>query len=731
MIYRPLAAGAAVVVLAWIAPLATGQAPALPGASRAAAPSVPAATAAVTIALEHPVARFQPARALGAGLDGHDHGATAQIYTPANVRAMASAGFQPLTYRLRTELAVEAWHWNPRGRWSDARRRQGYWTSSAVPGAPFDATYGYRLPRRGDTFDQANDDGYSRLDDGDLRTFWKSDPYLDPVFTHAPSARHAQWIVFDLGEPKPIDALELDWAAPYARRFRVDYWVGRDPTYYTDRVGEDWHPFPHAVFAGRPGRQRVSLADAPQRVRFVRVLLLSSSHTGPRGSGDLRDRLGFAVRELRVGRLDGGRLVDLLHHAPTNARQSPTYVSSTDPWHRARDRDTSTEQPSFTRVLASGLGHRLPLLVPVPVLYGTPQDAAGELRYLHRLHVRLRGVELGEEPDGQLATPEDYGALYAQFARVLRRVDRRVPLGGPGFQTAIPDWTWWPNRTGDRSWMHRFLAELNATGARRDYRFFSFEWYPFDDVCGDPTAQLSAAPGLLATVLANQRRAGLPAGFPTIVSEYGYSAFAGRPEVDLPGALLNADIVGVFLSRGGSAAYLYGLEPDALMREVHRCDTWGNLALFVSDDAHRVRFPAATAWAARMLTHDWTAPGDRAETILATAVAGPPTVSAYALRRPDGRLALLLLNKARGAVAVRLAASRGGIDRRLRGRVRLVQLSPARYRWHPRGSAGFAAPDEPPARWTAALGPDGRIVLPQLSLTVLLWKPSDTRRIGP
>ncbi|MEP7087333.1 MAG: discoidin domain-containing protein, partial [Gemmatimonadota bacterium] len=301
-----------------------------------------AATAAtVIIDSGRPLATFRPSLALGAGIDGHSKGTLRDIYTPQNIAAMRSAGLSRLSYRLRTELGIEAWHWNPHGRWSDSALARGYWISDSMSATPITLTHGYRLPRRGNTVDQADNTGYSRLDDGDTSTFWKSNPYLDPALDREDSTAHPQWVIADLGSVAHVSAIRIAWADPYATDFRVQYWKGDVVDDIDESPAGRWMTFPHGdVHTSAGGDQRIALADAPIATRFVRLVLTAGSHTALAGSRDPRDSAGYAIRELWIGRTSsGGALSNVLKHGTARTSQSLTYASSTDPWHRASDVD--------------------------------------------------------------------------------------------------------------------------------------------------------------------------------------------------------------------------------------------------------------------------------------------------------------------------------------------------------------------------------------------------------
>jgi hypothetical protein len=715
------------VTLALCAALIGNLAPAVARSTAAAAGKPAAAPGSITVSVTpgKPVATFRPSEALGAGVDGHEQGAVAQIYTPSNVAAMQSAGLQPLTYRLRTELGDEAWHWNPQGTWSDPAHRQGYWTSSATSTVPIDTSYGYRLPRRGNTVDQANNDGWSRIDDGDPSTFWKSDPYLDQHFTGEPNASHGQWVVVDLGQPVGVDAVRLSWGVPYATHFAIQYWNAADDPFWVTDPHAAWQAFPQGtVTHGTGGDATLRLATAPVSVRFVRLFMTESSGRGPAGSTDGRDALGYALRELSVGTEDAhGALHDLVRHGPSAAAQSTISVSSTDSWHRAGDLDPNTEQPGFDRVLRSGLTNGLPAVVPVAMLFGTPENARAEISFLAARGFPVGRVEMGEEADGQNFLPEDYGALFVQWARALHSVDPSLQLGGPAFQTGFVEVPVWADASGDISWLHRFSRYLAARGATRDFAFLSVEWYPFDAPCPPFAPQLASEPGLLADTFARWTADGFGT-VPKLVTEYGYSAFSTEAEVDLPGALLNADFAAQFLTLGGTAAYLYGYEPSTVAPN-DSCNSWGDTMMLQADASYHVRHRLPTYWAARLLTQTWALPGDQPhqlyEATVETGDGKAAPVTAYALRRPDGKWAVLVLNKDPDrafTLDVRFSIAGVAAPIPLSGKVELHQYGPAQYHWKANGANGQPDRNLPPS--VRRLPPGAAFTAPAYSLSVLV-----------
>ena len=76
--------------------------------------------------------------------------------------------------------------------------------------------------------------------------------------------------------------------------------------------------------------------------------------------------------------------------------------------------------------------------------------------------------------------PEDYGALYVQWATAIHNVDPKLKLGGPVFEGVNEDIRIWPDAQGRTSWMGRFVAYLKSHGRLSDLAFVSFEHYPFE-----------------------------------------------------------------------------------------------------------------------------------------------------------------------------------------------------------------------------------------------------------
>jgi len=302
-------------------------------------------------------------------------------------------------------------------------------------------------------------------------------------------------------------------------------------------------------------------------------------------------------------------------------------------------------------------------------------------------------------------------------------VDSKLKLGGPSFQEIEPDTTGRKYKFGNSTWMRRFLHYLRQRGRLDDYNFFSFEWYPFDDVCEPVADQLARATDLLTESLREMQREGVTHKFPWIISEYGFSAFATRAEISIEGALFNADVIGRFLTLGGDQAFLYGYAGSRPV--IDQC-TAGNNMLFFMDTDGKIKYPYAPYYGIRLLTQNWLRSNGSHE-LYPTAVTAADgsrltTVTAYAVRRPDGLWSVLFINKDSNRTyraEVRFRPTDRKLIQTTEAPLELFQYSSAQYMLNSDRSNPVPTKNDPPVSTILNRENADSIELPPYSLTVL------------
>ena len=686
---------------------------------------VQAQTVRIDVAPERAIT-FDPDQAMGSSMDILSAKEFEAVYSAPVLKESLSAGWGPITYRQNTELTIDAWHWNPNGTWSDAKNKSGYFVGNPEPTEKVRQSFGYRLPHRGSTRSDAAQNEFSRITDGAPESYWKSNPYLTAKFTGEPDSAHPQWVVIDFSTPQDISAIQIRWANPYATQYVVEYWTGKEDA-ITRQVAGEWIKFPTGqVSTGKGDAPVQRLAEKPIPARFLRIWMTQSSNTcDEHGKDDLRNCVGYAISEIYAGNFNSqGQFVDLVNHTPGQA-QTNIQVSSNDSWHTAEDIVPARIQTGFDLFFASGLTNGLPAMIPVAMLYATPEDSAAELAYIEKRGYPVSYVEMGEEPDGQFMLPEDYAALYLQWATALHKIDPKLKLGGPVFTGVNEDIKVWPDAQGRASWLGRFLDYLKAHGRMADLNFVSFEHYPFTP-CEIVWSDLYREPELVEQILKAWREDGVPADVPLFNTESNISWELTDPMQDLFSGLWLADSVGAFLTYGGhGAAYYHSpIQPEPLRPGCHGWSTYGN---FVANEKLEVRQYTSQYFASQLLNLQWVKHGAGKHELYPGQAnlqdeAGHRLITVYAVKRPDGDWSLLLINKdPSNAHDINLSFTQTGNEAPLQftGEVKVVTFGAAEYVWHSSGSTSHADPGGPPKTTHLRLNANQQIALPKASITVL------------
>jgi len=285
-------------------------------------------------------------------------------------------------------------------------------------------------------------------------------------------------------------------------------------------------------------------------------------------------------------------------------------------------------------------------MIPIAMLYSTPEDAVAELKYLGTRGYPISYVEMGEEPDGHYMVPEDYAALYIQFAAALHKLDPKLKLGGSVFTGQNEDIQTWPDANGNASWTGRFIDYLKSRGKLGELSFLSFEHYPVDP--GKIAwSSLYDEARLVTHIMKVWREDGVPKEVPLLITESNLSSQPSEAYMDIWGALWLADYVGAFLSAGGNTLYYFHYLPEEWASGYHGSP--GTFGFFSADHDLKIRQPLWQYFASRMLNLEWLQPGNGQHRLYGATGdvsdgAGHSLVTAYPVLRPDGDWALLVIN---------------------------------------------------------------------------------------
>jgi len=155
------------------------------------------------------------------------------------------------------------------------------------------------------------------------------------------------------------------------------------------------------------------------------------------------------------------------------------------------------------------------------------------------------------------------------------------------------------------------------------------------------------------------------------------------------------------------------------------------MALLNMSRDRKMRGHLSQYYASVLINKEWVVPVDKDHKVYPVSSdvrdsQNRTVITAYAVERPDGQWALMLINKDHdNPQPVRIVFRDSGdkTDRVYRGPLKVVNWGAAQYVWHPAGADSYADPENPPVTTTITAGPDTAFTLPKASITVIVGKP--------
>jgi hypothetical protein len=323
-------------------------------------------------------------------------------------------------------------------------------------------------------------------------------------------------------------------------------------------------------------------------------------------------------------------------------------------WSHAYDSgdEWSTTDTADLWDYAQGIGAEL-LLQTNPTTNPTTDDdqpndpsgshAADWVRFTNDQGMTARYWEIGNEPDLRMQNANDWQFLNWYFdafdeqAAAMRAVDPSIKIFGPAGTNA---WQWWGLGS-----LEMFLERAGNRQGSGQVDGVSLHYYPAAGGCRSWNEVRDAGQGwaenmdYIQSAIEKYDSRDLPVFISETNAAVGAMSCADDINQEMGAALANADLFGAYRDSGVQAIQFFGA--------IHNSKAWG--LLYGAEDDQ----PADTPTPSYFILPIWTQTGD---TVLQVSGLSDPseTLSAYASRKHDGSLQVVLINKTAGAIPVNL-----------------------------------------------------------------------------
>ncbi len=587
----------------------------------------------------------------------------------------------------------------PGGSWGDAF----YWNGNGDYDAngdwvPSDTDYGNSrmMKDNGQLYDAP------KAIDGDKTTAWRSN-----VETDYP---HGQWMYMDFQSQKPVDKVSITWgnaankAWPFAKKFTIQYWDAKESRQWMPYGAERnaWLDTSAVSVTGKGGFQEVSFQ--PVTTQYLRVLMTEST-AGENGTYSIAEIQAFMEKEA----------------LPLKSNNC-IVASSTNTASELGDRKIFgfEEYMDFMQSLDPP---GIPLII-VNMGSGTPKLAAAWVKYANI--TRKYGIkywEIGNENGGQWEAGgpinvRDYARRYILFYEAMKAVDPTITLVA---QVGFSD----PSGVYDGVLCLKDFVDRLAQDKKEKYvDAISIHQYPnwgqakadllaspksgMDDMDSSIKTQFAAYPAL--------------ANIPIWITEFNTSDHVKPNDISvhLENGLWLAQYLAEFICHFGNRGYT--LMWDVLNGGSAINDPTGGDHGYMQAEGGPYQYQErADYWTMKMMTNDWSKPGDNQVHQMVDAQSPEAFLAVYADYRPDGKLGLLVVNKSPDnayKAAINLK------DFKAKPKTKGWSFDKTNYNWETETPPYHADPDEPPKSFTLEGGPQGfDHVFPAYSITVLQFVP--------